>query len=64
LNPNVKPEAVLLNANNKGYARVVLDQESLNFMLQNLTKIKSDLNRSYIWRILSDTIKLKEVTPE
>ena len=47
-----KPSAVLVNANNKGYARVILDTDSMNFLRSNLKHIKNDLNRSNIWRIL------------
>ena len=56
--------AVLVNANNKGYCRVVLDPESLKFFLQNLSMIEDDLNRNYVWRILCDNLKIKIVTPD
>lgn len=59
----VKPSAVLINANNKGYARVLLDQESLKFVYENLHRFKSDINRSYLWRTLCDLIKIYLVKP-
>lgn len=58
------PAAILINANNKGYCRTVLDQESLKFFLQNLSKITDTLNRSYIWRIFCDNLTIKVVKPE
>ena len=61
---NNKPCAILVNGNNKGYCRTVLDNESLKFFLANLSKIKDDLNRSYIWRTLWDNLKIKVVTGE
>ena len=54
----------MVNANNKGYCRVVLDKISLKFFLENLSKIEDDLNRNYIWRILCDNLKIKNVTPD
>lgn len=48
------PKAVLINANNKGYCRVLFDESSKVFFLQNLSKVKSNLNRSYLWRALYD----------
>lgn len=60
----IKPKAVLVNANNKGYCRVVLDSESLAFFLQNLSSIDDDLNRNYVWRILCDNLKIKVLKPQ
>ena len=59
-----KPCAILVNGNLKGYCRTVLDQESLHYFLQNLSKVKDDLNRSYIWRTLWDNLKIKVLTGE
>jgi len=61
---NKKPCAVLVNGNNKGYCRTVIDSNSLQFFLGNLSKIRDDLNRSYIWRTLWDNLKIKIVTGE
>ena len=59
-----KPSAILVNGNIKGYCRTVLDQESLQFFLANLLKVRDDLNRSYIWRTLWDNLKIKVITGE
>jgi hypothetical protein len=48
------PSAILVNANNKGYCRVVFDDLSLPFFLRNLPKIENNTNRSYVWRTLPD----------
>jgi hypothetical protein len=50
----IKPEAILPNANNKAYFRIILDSDSLSFFVNNLDKIDNDLHRSYIWRIIAD----------
>ncbi len=57
------PVAVLVNANNKGYCRVVLDQQSMDFFLANLSKIENSSNRSYLWRILADQVVLLRMKP-
>lgn len=57
-----KPTAVLLNANNKGYCRVTLDDASKSFFLANLSICKDDINRSNIWRIICDNMKLGLIT--
>jgi hypothetical protein len=48
------PAAILIDSNNKGYCRVVLDDASIKFFRQNLYRIKNVTNRSYLWRILAD----------
>ena len=57
-----KPSAILLNANNKGYCRVTLDKDSKSFFLGNLSKCQDDINRSNIWRIICDNMKLGLIT--
>ena len=52
------PSAILINANNKGYARVILDSNSLKFFLRNLSKVEDDINRCNIWRVICDNMKL------
>ena len=58
-----QPAAVLVNANLKGYCRVYLDQSSLVFFLANLSKIKNTLNRTYLYRVLFDQIKMRNLKP-
>lgn len=41
-----QPAAVLVNTNNKGYCRVVLEDDSIKFFLKNLSKIDNSGNRS------------------
>ena len=59
-----EPKGVLLNANNKGYCRVVLDQSSVAFFTEHLSKIKDDVNRCNVWRILCDNMRLGVITPQ
>ena len=59
-----KPSAVLLNANNKGYCRVTFDITSKSFFLANLSQCKDVINRSNIWRIICDNMKLGLITHE
>ena len=44
----------MVNANNRGYCKVILSQEEINFFGTQLTEIESldSLNRAYLWRIL------------
>lgn len=63
-NLDFKPKAVLVNSKNKGYCRSVLDPESLEFFLANISKIEVDHDRSLIWRILGDNLKLSVLKPE
>jgi hypothetical protein len=58
------PQAVLINANNKGYCRVILDVESKTCFLENLSNIEDDINRCNVWRIICDNMKLGLITGE
>ena len=57
-----KPKGVLVNANNKGYCRVIFDADSINFFTKNVSMIKDDVNRSNIWRILCDNMRLNIIS--
>lgn len=57
------PEAILINANNKGYGRIVMDENSIRFFCQNLSKIQNTVNRSLIWRALPDQMLLLRLKP-
>lgn len=57
------PSAILIDSNNKGYCRVVLDDGSIKFFRSNLHRIKNTTNRSYLWRILADQVKLLRLSP-
>lgn len=59
-----KPSAILVNGNNKGYCRSILDKQSLDFFLANMSKISDELNRSYLWRTLWDNLKIGLLTGE
>lgn len=48
------PSAIFVNANNKGYCRVIFDNVSLPFLLDNLSKVTNIPNRCYLWRALAD----------
>ncbi|CDW91141.1 aminopeptidase n [Stylonychia lemnae] len=57
------PAAILVNSNCKGYCRVHLDQQSLNHFLINLSKVKNAVNRAYLYRVIFDQIKLRNLKP-
>ena len=57
-------KAVLLNSGTKGYARVLLDPASISFFLSNMNLIEDQLDRSYIWMILRDHLKLCMLSPK
>jgi len=52
----------MVNANNKGYCRVLLDQASLDFFVEYLSEI-DPVNRCYLWRILFDHVTLLKLAP-
>ena len=53
------PVAMLANANNKGYCRVLLDQESLQHFKTYLSSAHiSSYNRVYLWQILYDHVRM------
>jgi len=54
----------LINANNKGYCRVILDVESRAFFLEHLSEITDDINRCNVWRIICDNMKLGQISGE
>jgi hypothetical protein len=58
------PRGILINANNKGYCRVILDEESKTFFLDSLSEIKDDINRCNVWRIICDNMKLGLISGE
>jgi hypothetical protein len=58
-----KTAAVLLNSSNLGYARVLLDSKSTQYFLENLSTVESQLDRTYIWMLLYDQVKMCKVTP-
>jgi hypothetical protein len=57
-------KAVLLNSGTKGYARVLLDPQSISFFLANMNMIDDQLDRSYIWMLLRDHLKLCMLSPK
>jgi len=53
-------EAILLNSDDSGFIKSVIDLKSLRFFKENLMKIKDDLKRLMIWRVFYDmTLDLK-----
>ena len=59
---NTDPIIAMVNANNKGYCRALLDQHSLDFFVENLSQI-DPLNRVYLWKILFDHVTLLKLAP-
>lgn len=58
-----KPEAALLNSGNLGYARVLLSEPECQFFLKHLAKVGDQLDRTYLWMILYDHLKMQRVKP-
>ena len=52
----------LIDANSKGYCRVLLDQGTIEYMGEYLKHVDV-INRCYLWRILFDQVMLKRMTP-
>lgn len=53
-----EPVAALLNSGNLGYARVLLDDDSLYYFIANFDKIPTQLDRSQLYIIFFDCVKL------
>ena len=53
-----KPDAALLNSGNLGYARVLLDDDSLKFFIANFDRLPTQLDRSQLYIIFFDCVKL------
>jgi aminopeptidase N len=64
LQTSFKPVAALLNSGNLGYARVLLDGDSLKFFLANFDKIPAQLDRSQLYIIFFDCVKLLQISPQ
>lgn len=58
-----KPAAILLTANNNGYATVRFDEQSLNWFVNNTYKIKSFANRALIWNLLEHEVDQARMNP-
>jgi len=52
-----------VNANNKGYCRVLMSQDELKFFGAGLDKLDT-VNRCYLWRILWDHVKMGQLKIE
>ena len=52
----------MVNANCKGYCRVQLDAQSLEFFMEFLSDIDAK-DRCYLWRILFDHVTLLKMSP-
>ena len=48
------PKVIFINANNKGYCRIILSQSSIEHLVPNLYQIPDTANRCYLWRSLGD----------
>jgi aminopeptidase N len=57
-------KAALPNSGTLGYARVLLDDASIAYFLANMKSVKDQADRTYIWMILRDHIKLLSVSPK
>ncbi len=56
--------AVLLNFEDWGYLKLVLDRHSVDFFSRNLSRIPDLLSRSLIWRSFFDMVKDSKITAE
>lgn len=56
-----KPEAVLLNYNNMGYAQVRFDDDSRKVFLANVKYITHAPTRTYVWRILVEMMQVGDL---
>lgn len=53
----------MLNSGNLGYARVFLDDESIAYFMEHIGKVDDQLDRTYLWMLLFDSLKRKKITP-
>ena len=57
-----KPDAVLVNYNNRGYARVRFDEASKACLLNNLRYVTDTAMRTYIWRTFKDMVQVNHLS--
>jgi len=55
-----EPIAIMPNSGNHGYCRVVLDSESVKYLIGNLTKVNS-FDRCYLYRVLYDHVFMEKM---
>lgn len=60
---NMRPVAALVNSGNQGYARVLLDDSSIQYFLDNISSLKSQADRTQTWGILDDHVRMCRVSP-
>lgn len=60
---NMRPVAALVNASNQGYARVILDNSSIEYFLANISSIKMQADRTQTWQVLHDHVRMCKVSP-
>lgn len=48
---------VILNADDTGYCKVILDPKSLEYLKENLNALEEDLTRLIVWRSLWDMVR-------
>ena len=61
---NFKPITCLVNSGNLGFARVQLDDNSIQYFLKNIGNIEDQLDRTYMWMILKNHVHQCKVHPE
>jgi len=48
---------VILNAEDNGYCKVILDPTSIAYLKENLNELEEDLTRLIVWRSLWDMVR-------
>lgn len=59
---NIKGKYFILNCQNDSYCKTRLDNQSLEFIISNFNKVKSELHRLVVYGTLSDMLEDKLVT--
>lgn len=63
LGEGVEPVACLVNSGNIGYLRNVLDSGMISFFLKHVSSVKTQLDRSQVWLLLSMHVTMGKLKP-
>jgi len=57
-----KPDVVLVNFNNYGYARMRFDADTQQHLIDNLRYMTDIPMRTYVWRTFKDMVQYNEMS--
>ena len=64
LGKQVTPEACVANYGCQGCLSTMLDELSIKFLLSKMSQIRNQTERSQLWTVLAEHLKMLKVSPE